>query len=361
MPWASGDDLAEHFPRKPAGAYLDTASVGLVPKAVAAAVADCYDTLGSGICGSERWHAVTERARRLLAAEFGVAETAIAFMASTGEAMNAIARAIRWKPGDEVLVLADEFPSVLLPWLGLGDAARVVQVEPLAGDDRLGALFAAIGPRTRVVAVSHVSSFTGTLIDLDILGRACAEVGALLVCDGAQTAGAIPLSLDAVDFYIATGYKWLLAGFGIAVVVAKAASMQRLQPTLLGHGNIPPTPRLTYAHLNLAGVYALEAAATLRQQIGVEAIHARVAQLVARIYDTTAELGLRPAGRRELAAGIVSIADLPDARSAAEQLATADIVVAERRGYLRISPYFYTTDREVDDLLRALKGIENPS
>ena len=344
----------ERFPNKPPGAYLDTAAIGLVPRDVASAVASCYEALGEGTRGSPRWQPVVERASQQLASEFGVEPSAISFMASTGEAINAIARAIPWRSGDEVLVLSGEFPTVTLPWLHLDAGVRMVEVDPLPGDDRLGALLAAIGPRTRVVSVSHVNSFTGTVVDLAALGRACAQSGALLVCDGAQSAGAVPLDLSAVDFYVATGYKWLLAGFGIAVVVSKRASLDQLRPTLLGYGNQDPPPALVYGHLNLAGVYALAAASDVRRMIGLEVIHARVAQLGRSVRDGVTERGFTVAATPERSAGIISLPGIPDVSDVVARLADSGISVAERDGYLRISPYFYTSDGEIDHLLRAL-------
>lgn len=349
--------VREHFPDKPAGCYLDTASIGLVPTCVGPAVADCYHALALGTGGSARWRPVVENTLQILAGEFGVEETEIAFMASTGEAMNAIARAVDWHQGDEVLVLRDEFPTVVLPWLGLGDAIHVVQIAPQPDDDRLGALVAAIRDRTRVVAVSHVNPFTGTAVDLAALGEACAKVGALLVCDGAQAAGSIPVDLHAVDFYIATAYKWLLAGFGCAVVVAKRDTLGRLHPTLLGHGNPPPSPQLTYGHLNLAGVYALGAAATLRRTFGLEEIHDRVAYLTRRLHNEVSDLGFHPAANLTRLGGIVSLGGLSDPSGAVGRLGSSGISVAERRGYLRISPHFYTSDLEVDEFLQDLKHL----
>jgi selenocysteine lyase/cysteine desulfurase len=330
-----------------------------MPGTVAGAMAECAEAIALGTRGAARWKPVVERVRSRIAEEFGTAEAEVSFMSSTGEAMNAIARAVRWQPGDEVLVLSDDFPTVVLPWIRLGDDVRVVQVKAWPGDDRLGALLASIGPRTRLVAVSHVNSLTGGRIDLEALGTACARAGALLVCDGAQAAGCIPVILNAVDFYIATSYKWLLAGFGLSVVIGKQASLAQLTPGLLGHGNPPPSHRLTYGHLNLAGVYALDAATALRRQIGVQAIHDQVAQLARRIHEHTSELGLRPAADLANSAGIVALTGLPDVPAAVAKLSASGISVANRGNHLRISPYFYTTDRDIDRLLRALKHLRD--
>jgi len=328
-----------------------------MPTTVAVALAECCEAIALGTRGAARWKPVVERVRSKIAEEFGVAEAEVSFMSSTGEAMNAIARAVHWQPGDEVLVLSDDFPTVVLPWTRLGGDIRVVRVKAWPGDDRLGALLASIGPRTRLVAVSHVNSLTGGRIDLDALGTACARAGAMLVCDGAQAAGCIPVTLDAVDFYIATSYKWLLAGFGLSVVIGKQARLAQLTPGLLGHGNPPPSHRLTYGHLNLAGVYALDAATAARREIGIEAIHDRVAHLVRRIHEATSELGLRPATDLAKTAGIVGLTGLPDVPAAVAELSASGISVANRGDYLRISPYFYTTDHDIDALLRALTDI----
>jgi selenocysteine lyase/cysteine desulfurase len=351
---APGDDLIhEQYPDKVLG-YFDSASIGLVPSAVGAAVADCYVALGLGVRGSGHWRAVVEQSAGGLAEEFGAADDEISFMASTGEAFNAIARAVAWRDGDEVLVLDDDFPTVVLPWTRLGDRVRVVRASPLAGDDRLGALTEAITPRTRVVAVSHVNSTTGTRLDLDVLGAECRRAGALLVCDGAQAAGCIPVDVRPVDFYVATGYKWLLAGFGIAMVIAKRDSVASLHPTLLGHGNLTPETRLPYGHLNVPGVYALNAASTVRRRFGLEAIHSRIAELVHQVHVEATGLGLQPVAPLERSGPIVSLSAVGDVEAAVGLLFDAGISVAARGGCLRISPNFCTTDREVDDLLAAL-------
>lgn len=348
--------VSELFPAKPSGAYLDTASIGLVPAPVGAAVTACYQALGRGIRGSSQWRPVVERAQRTFAEEFGVTDEEVAFMASTAEAITGIAHTIAWQPGDEVLVLSDDFPTVILPWQELGNGIRVVTVDPLPGDDRLGALLDGLTERTRVVAVSHVSSFTGTRVDIGVLGAACAKAGAILVCDGAQAAGSIPVDLDGVDFYIATGYKWLLAGFGVAVVVGKSDSLVRLRP---GVDGLPRTSaRLTYGHLNLPGVYALDAAAAVRRSVGPEAIQQRIAELVQRIHTGLGELGLKPAADPANSGGIVSLPGIVELPTAVERLSSDGVVVAARGGYLRMSPNFYTTDAEIDDLLHALRAVE---
>ncbi|WP_326778924.1 aminotransferase class V-fold PLP-dependent enzyme [Streptomyces sp. NBC_01445] len=341
------------FPEKPPGSYLDTASIGLVPMAVRTAVAECYEALGAGVRGMQHTRAGVEQTRALLAQEFGCRADDLTFASSTGEAINTVARAITWREGDEVLVLADEFPTTQLPWSRL-PGVRLVTTKPAAHDDRLGALLGAIGPRTRLVAVAHVNSVTGTLIDLSELGQACARVGALLLCDGAQSAGVLPVDTTDVDFFVTTGYKWLLAGFGIAFTITKPTVRDQLSPTLLGHANMPPSQELAVGTPNLGGIHALGAAARLRHTVGLKAITHRTRTLANRIRDEAAAIGYRIASH-DTQGPIVSLC--PPAGSTpelVEHLGRLDIVAAARGGHLRISPYFYTADSEVGELLDAL-------
>ncbi|MFF3501107.1 aminotransferase class V-fold PLP-dependent enzyme [Streptomyces sp. NPDC003247] len=349
--------LENAVPGRPGIAYLDTASIGLVPANVGAAVADCYRALGGGVLGMAATRPTVQRTRALLAEEFGCATEDITFTSSTGEAVNTVARAVNWRPGDEVVVLEDEFPTVLWPWSTLPDV-RLVTVAPGPDDDRLGALTAAIGPRTRLVAVSHVNSQTGTVVDLAALRAACVPHGSLVFCDGAQSAGVLPVDVSQTDFFVSTGYKWMLAGFGIAFLITKPSVQSALRPTLLGHGNIPPSKALSVGTPNLAGIYALGAAAEFRRATGYDTISRRALELAGRIRDEATRLGLRSVAHPSSHSQIVSLA--PAALCAGEyvtRLRHDGVVAADRGGNLRLSPHFYTRDSDVDDLLDALSRL----
>lgn len=344
------DFVAQKFPAKPPGSYLDTASIGLVPDAVCTAVADCYAALGAGVTEMTRNRSAVARTRELLAQEFGRTPEDITFTSSTGEAINAIARAIQWRDGDTVLVLEDEFPTTSLPWSRI-PGVRLVTVPPGDNDDRTGALLAALDERPRLVAVSHVNSATGTTIDLAALGAACARSGTMLLCDAAQSAGAIPVDARDVDFFVATGYKWLLAGFGIAFTITGPAVREHLSPTLLGHANIPPSAELSVGTQNLGGIHALGAASLVRREFGL-ATPCRARALADRVRKEADALGYTVAAHDTLST-VVSLVT-PAAAAMVAQLRRRGIVVAERGGYVRISPHFYTTATEIDALVDAL-------
>jgi selenocysteine lyase/cysteine desulfurase len=340
-----------------AAGYLDSATVGLVPAAVTAELARCYGELAAGSRALPGLYEDVEAVKCALAHELGARADDIAFMSSTGEALNALARAIPFRPDAEVLVLEDDFPTVVLPWTRVAPAPTVVAVAPGPGDDRLAALLAAITPRTQVVCVSHVAPYTGTRLDLGPLRAATRAVGSLLVVDGAQALGCIPVDVAEADVYVATAYKWLMSGYGISAIVMGPEVRSRLRPGLVGHVNPPPSTGLNYGRPNFAGILALGAALQVRQAIGPDLIHERVRDLTSRVRATAEALGLEPVAAAERTAGIVCLAGTADASDAVTRLKNVGFVVAERAGRVRISPHFYTSDCDIDRLLDVLRGL----
>ncbi|MGC0367215.1 cysteine desulfurase/selenocysteine lyase [Rhodococcus sp. 27YEA15] len=349
-PRSDSEFIARHFPLKPTGAYLDTGAIGLVPVGVGEALARCAQALGVGTLGSSSWEASGASAHTLIAAEYGVAESRLQSLATTGEAMNAAARAIVWEHGDEVLVFSDDFPTVRLPWRGLGHGTRVVELAPPSDENRTSALIEALSPRTRVVSVAHVHPVTGSTVDLSALGHACRDNGTFLIVDGAQSAGVLRLDLSEVDVYIGTAYKWLLAGFGFTTLVTSERFTEAAVPGLLGYANTPPSQSLVYAHRNLFGMYSIRAAAEVRLEFGLDRVARRTLEHVSRLHTELSALGFQPMAPLALSAGIVTVDGL-DAAPLVAALGERGISVANRQGNVRISPYFYTSDAEIDQCL----------
>ncbi|NJI60392.1 aminotransferase class V-fold PLP-dependent enzyme [Microbacterium oxydans] len=345
--------IADHFPHRPRG-YFDHAAVSTVPVEVESAVAGVARALGRGTRGSSDWHELTDDVSVLLADELGVAATAVSVLANTGTAINSVARAIPFVGGDEVIVLADDFPSPRMPWHTI-PGLSVQEVATTAHADRTTALIAAISPGTRAVSVTHVHATTGDVLDLARLHDACVSADALLIVDGAQAAGLFPGAARHADVYVAASYKWLLAGFGAAVVATGERFDDRAVPGLIGYMNEPPSPRLAVGHSNLFGMAALQAAARVRQGIGLEAIRAHTLSLTRRIADGAADLGLPPAAA-EPASGIVSLT-VADAPTLTDRLKDRGITTTVRDGALRVSPYLTTTHDDVDLLLSALTEL----
>jgi cysteine desulfurase/selenocysteine lyase len=176
---------------------------------------------------------VPERLRGLLARLVGGDAEQVVLGNSTSYGLHLVANGLSLGGGDDVLVVEGDYPATVLPWRRLaGAGVRVRVVRPrhrrLSADDVAGA----IGPGTRVLAVTWVDSFTGRALDLDALGAVCRDHEVLLVVNASQALGARPLDVTTtpVDAVVACGYKWLCGPYGTGFAWLHPELLARLQP-----------------------------------------------------------------------------------------------------------------------------------
>lgn len=340
--------LDEHFPNRPLG-YFDHAAVGTVPVSVARAVSDVARALERGTRGSAAWHAHTDDALDLLSSDFGVPAQHLTVLENSSAALNIAARSIPLREGARVLTFDDDFPSPRMPWAGIR-AARVTELAP--GANRTETLLDAIDVDVSVVSVTHVHATTGETLDLARVHAACRAVGAMLFVDGAQAAGLIPGGAAHADVYVGASYKWLLAGFGAAVVATSSEFEATAVPVLRGYMNPSPSHRLEVGHTTLFMLAALQRSALVRHEIGVELIREYTAAATLEIAQAARALGFHPL-RNERGAGIVSLA-VADASALQQKLNASGITTAVRDGHLRLSPHLTTTRDDIDLLIKGL-------
>ena len=223
--------------------FLDSAASAQKPRAVIDAVSRCYETEYANVQrgvyylsqrATENFEAAREKARALV----GAAESReIVFVRGATEAVNLVAHSFvraRFEPGDEVVVSHLEHHSNIVPWqmlrdeMGLG--LKVVPIDD-AGEFQLDAYARLLGPRTRLVAVTHVSNALGTITPVREIVSLARERGIPVLLDGAQAAP--HLAIDVVeldcDFYAFSGHK-LYGPTGIGVLYAKAEHLEAMPP-----------------------------------------------------------------------------------------------------------------------------------
>ena len=181
----------------------------------------------------EEFSAVPERLRDLLGQLLHAPVEQIALGNSTSFGMHLIANGLTWDDGDEVLVIADDYPATVLPWLRLSErGVRTTTLNP--NQEMLSAeeLVAAITHRTRVLAVTWVDSFTGRVLDLNALGNVCRETGVLLVVNCSQAIGARPLDVTSlpIDAVVSCGYKWLCGPYATGFAWFHEDLFEQLRP-----------------------------------------------------------------------------------------------------------------------------------
>ncbi len=243
--------LRAHFPilsrqvRGHALRYLANAATAQVPAAVLDAVRT-HDAMhranvhrGVHQLAEEATQAY-EASRAALAGWLGVASDEIVFTSGATAALNLVAQSWtrRLVPGDEILLTELEHHSNIVPWqLAAERQGLVIRALPVTDEGRLDldALPRLTGPRTRLIAATHVSNVTGAVSDVAALGAAARACGAKLLLDGSQRAPHGPLDLPALgaDFYVLTGHK-LYGPSGIGALWARREILADMPPFLGG-------------------------------------------------------------------------------------------------------------------------------
>lgn len=348
-------DLRDPFPYLRERVYLDTAAAGLCWSGHGEAVARFFDQVKNrGIDARPEWQAMTQKVRGRLAAWLGVQPADITFVTNTTEGMNLAALSLRFRPGDRIVVAVDEFPSVIRIWEAAQRAgAELVRVPVESEAGRQQALQAAIDERTRVLVVSQTHSGTGTTVDLAALGQACHARNALLMVDGMQALGAVPTTLEHVDIYSSSFFKWMLSGFGIGLLATSPRAREAMDPAYRGYANIEDARQLQYAHVNIPAMYGMDATLDFFERVRWPVVFERVRALSAHLTQGTARRGLDLVTPPGQCAGI-HVVRCPDGEATRARLAQRGISVSARGAGVRISPHFYNTEAEVDQCLDAL-------
>jgi cysteine desulfurase/selenocysteine lyase len=271
-----------------------------------------------------------------------------------------------------------DFPSNVYPWLRLQRLGVTVNAIPTRGDGvvALGDVIAKLDDSTRLVALSSVHFATGAVNDIDAIGRYLQARGILFCVDAIQSLGALPVSVQHVDFLVADAHKWLLGPQGMGVMFVRRARFEALEPVLVGWKSVNAqrdfvTHKLDLADtarryepgsLNALGLMGLDAALNMLQQVGVSAIATRLAEHRRYLIDALVELGFDVLGHeRSTGSGIVSFRrDGQDMQSLHRALDAQRIVVSLRhdplgRACLRVAPHFYNTRSELEQLVAAVQ------
>ena len=311
-------------------AYLDSAATAQKPQAVIDAIAKGYGpdyaTVHRGVYA--RSATMTERfeaARQTVATFINAKAADVVFVRGATEAINLVAQS--WgnslKPGDRIVISALEHHSNIVPWQLLRDRTGIeIDVAPLTGDHRIDedALVAMLTPRTKLVAIAHVSNVLGSIADIARIADAAHAVGALLLVDGCQAAPRLKVDVQAsgADFYVFSGHK-LYGPTGIGVLWARPEILAAMPPwqgggamietvTFEGTTYAPPPQRFEAGTPHIVGAIGLAAAIDYVNGIGLDVIDAHERRLA-----TLARDGLRRTNKisvfgPEESAGIVSFA-----------------------------------------------------
>jgi cysteine desulfurase/selenocysteine lyase len=232
--------LLRHVHGKPL-VYLDSAASAQKPRAVIEAMTSAmehsYANVHRGLhtLANETTDAY-EGARKKVAGFMNAEPAEIVFTKGGTEAVNLVANGVGsfLQPGDEIVLSQMEHHANIVPWHFLREHRGVVlKWVPVTEDGRLDleAYQNLLGPKTRVVALSHMSNVLGTINDAKALARMAHEAGALVLFDGCQAIVHKPVDVKDIDadFYVFSGHK-LYGPTGIGVLYGKAEKLAQLPP-----------------------------------------------------------------------------------------------------------------------------------
>lgn len=303
----------------------------------------------------------------------GVPARTLAFVPTTTDGISGILNGIAWRPGDNLVVPADEFPGVLYAALHLAGRGIEVRLAPVDGHLDLGRLEETLDARTRAVVVSHVHWQTGHRVDLAELGRMCRGVGALAVVDAIQSLGQLPVDpLGAgVDVLVAGSYKWLMAVPGTAVLYVSDRALAEITPDRAGWKSVATSvhacARLEWlgdaTRFHVGGqcdptLIALAGSVELLLEIGAGTIAATLRGLQDHLLAGLPEaIRVNSSLKPEERSGILSIttgsAEKDDALVARSM--AAGVIVARRGAGIRIAPHWHNTTADMDRFLEVVE------
>ena len=376
--------------------YLDNAATTQKPQSVIDAIAAYYTGVNANVHRgvhqlSELATDAYEGAREKVRAYFNAGSvTEVIFTRNATESINLVARTFGQSnvgAGDEVVISAMEHHSNIVPWQMLCEAAGArLRVAPM--DDRgeliIEAFEPLLGPKTRLVAMTHMSNALGTVNPAADIVRIAHRHGVPVLLDGSQAAYHMPVDVRALDcdFYVATGHK-LYGPTGIGVLYGKAALLEAMPPFMGGGDmiasvtfetstwNVPPY-KFEAGTPHIAGAIGLGAALDYITAVGLEAASRHEQELLA--YGTAALSsvpGVRLVGTASKKASILSfvmegihphdIGTIVDREGVAIRTGHhCAQPVMERLGVpatARASLAMYNTREDLDALVRALEKV----
>ncbi|HEX5227344.1 MAG TPA: aminotransferase class V-fold PLP-dependent enzyme [Bryobacteraceae bacterium] len=363
------DAVRAEFPALVHWTYFNTATFGQLPRRATGAVARHFAHRDELACADFLvWYDDADRIRAKIARLIHCSADDIAFVPNASTALGLLLAGLDWRAGDQVLTLEHEFPNNLYaPGLleRFGVQAVACPWEQF---------YESVTARTRLVILSSVNYNNGFVPPLAEIAEFLHARGALLYVDGTQSVGALKFDTSGVqpDMLAVHAYKWLLSPNGAGFFYIAPALRERLQPNVVGwrshrdwrnvdnlhHGApelIASAEKYEGGSVSFALLCAMEASLDLILEIGADVVEARVLDLAEKTRAILRELGATIAhtGSPIVAARFEN----RDVSTLARALKGQRVLVAARRGHLRVSPHLYNNEQDLEVFERALRGL----
>lgn len=322
-----------------------------------------------------------EKIRKLSSSIFQGDSDGFAVIPATSYGLSTAARAIEphLQRGDKILVIAEEFPSNVLPWRRTAQetGAEITTVPYPEDGNWTHSILNCIVGGVKVVAVSTCHWTNGAYIDLVPIAKACRDNNIFLVVDATQTLGAIPFSIESIqpDFLVAAGYKWLLCpyGFSLLYVSERCRNSRPLEETWLARENAENFASLvSYSDVYMSGARRFDvgekctatilpgAVAALEQieEWGVASISSSLSHINNKIALHLEQLGFYLPDESLRCPHMFGVI-LPKhyERNLVAELLSKKIYLSQRGNALRFAPHLHINENDVGRLLETLEKL----
>ena len=326
--------------------------------------------------GASDFFSEIELLREQLAQVINAQAGDIALVPSVSYGIQIAAANLAPKPGQNVIVLEDQFPSNVYPWRALvkKNQAELRTVARPSDGDWTSAVLQAMDQNTAICALPNVHWTDGSLVDLMQVGRRCRQLGAALVVDATQSVGVMPFDVEQIkpDFLVVGLYKWMLGPYSLGFVYA---SPQRQDGSPLEENWINRKDAEDFAGLvayrdeyqagarrydmgEKSNFFLLPVAVAALKQIlewQVDEIAATLSVMTGEITRRARELGYTVPDQDKRGPHLLGIGFPPGtAGQAAQRLAAEKIMVSVRGNAMRVAPHLYNTEKDIDRLITAL-------
>ena len=374
------DSLAtwrKEFPIVDTCTYLVSHSLGAMPRKTAQYLQQFADEWSSrGVrAWHEGWWEIGRTTGDLLAPILGVPKGTISMHQNVTVAMAVIGSCFRYDGPRNRIVMTDiEFPSNVYLFNGLRRYGAEIVMVPSPDTMRtdLQRLLDAIDERTILVPLSYVLFRSAYIQQVAAVIEKAHQVGAHVILDVYQGAGAVPMNIEQLgaDFAVGGSVKWLCGGPGAGYLYVRPDLAETLEPGDVGwaaHANpfdftaaaieyADAPERFQSGTPNVPSLYSARAGYEIVAEIGVPAIREKSMRLTRRLMDLAKEAGFRintPESDAERGGAV--IVDVPNGKAVADELIRRDVIVDYRPGAgIRMAPHFYNTLEEIEHAMHVL-------
>ena len=326
-----------------------------------------------------RYDDLIDAARGRLADYVHTSPDNLTFVTNATTGINMVARSLDLQPSDEVLATDHEYGAVDYTWQFVCEKANakyIRQPVPLPLDDPqtvIDHLWQGVTPRTKVIAISHITSPTALIFPVAEICRRAREAGILTVIDGAHVPGQIPLDLEAIqpDFYAGNCHKWLCAPKGAGFLYVRPEHQAWIEPLVISWGWQPGSTLVSRTRWqgtqDIAACLSVPAAIDFQQVHDWPSVQARCHDLAMQAQRRICELtGLAPIAPESMVAQMFTVRIPTDsimelkARLYDEYRVEVPFIIWNAESMLRISVQGYNTQQDIDTLVESLRQLLNP-